>query len=129
MNSDRGTYKIRRGKSTVPGMHGPVKWQGVTPGNKVEIWLDCTKCDKSIGLEAVDGGLRWISNEQARDIFTAEGWSVLPTLCPEHQERTMRYCRDCGSNNVRGLHCNDCGSTNIGRWYARLKAAMKRMVK
>lgn len=48
------------------------------------IWVECTTCGRMDAMRDTDYSLRRMTDEQATSIFVERGWSVRPTLCPDH---------------------------------------------
>ena len=48
------------------------------------IWVDCVECGRRDILTGYRGALQQIPDDEAAAIFRGHGWTVLPTLCPEH---------------------------------------------
>lgn len=46
------------------------------------IWVDCIECGRQDAL--LGGGTVGLSDDEAQRIFEGRGWSVKPTLCPDH---------------------------------------------
>lgn len=53
-------------------------------GDRRGIWVDCIKCGRRDRLDGND--TEQITDEAAQRIFENHGWSVGPTLCPDHKE-------------------------------------------
>ena len=59
----------------------------------VEIWLDCIDCPQSIGLavslkNGIPGALRYLRDEEAKQVFAGRGWTIRPTRCPACKDRS-----------------------------------------
>ena len=48
------------------------------------VWVDCVVCGRRDALRGDDALA--LSDDEATVVFESHGWSVLPTLCPEHKE-------------------------------------------
>ena len=73
--------KVYRGHTIRPGFHGPRIWE--CEYREMDIWIDCTECDQSIGfIDTVRRPIE-ITDDEARKVFAEHGWTVLPTRCPE----------------------------------------------
>jgi hypothetical protein len=79
-------YRIKKGARIIGiatgGRPFPVVW--------ANIFVDCSRCDESIGLkfnwDADEHAMDDINDEQAQGIFEKEGWTFKPTLCPKCQK-------------------------------------------
>lgn len=49
------------------------------------IWVDCIMCSRRDRLSDTwtDGDLSRMTDDEAVQVFTAHGWTVLPTVCPD----------------------------------------------
>lgn len=86
------TTKIERDGHTFYMKKGIARWGAkyhtltavVWPIHWAHIHLDCIGCDQSIGLKFESNeASEKMTNEQAGEVFRAEGWTIAPTRCPE----------------------------------------------
>lgn len=91
-------------------------------GGWAHIFADCIDCEQSIGLlfESKEQADK-CTNAQARDVFMAQGWGLLPPLCPRCREarRPKAY-----KVSIEGLPDTIQAATTPGR----AKAKAYRMV-